>query len=340
MEHVKPGKNGGGWYDLFECSLDDYVQQAYLTLFAKCRENMLFCFPLLVDFPVYTAAAGAVYDEADAIMGHIGAPVGIACYKPFHSHGERRLYDFLGMLGIPLDPYPHYPSGAPVIFLTADAAWDTAIVGKIRESLLAGSSVFISSGLYSALAGKGIEDILPLEITGNKITADTFTNSGFGQNNSGCIKAAGAVTIPHIAYNENDLWALSSALTPFFSHPLILRGVYGAGRLYVMAIPDSPADLYNFPAETLTMLRRELNLPVTLECGSRIGLFLYDNNTFILQSFLDRPEHVMVCIRRPGVSLIPLMKMHPPVLARSAENESVFDVLLMAGHYAAFKIDG
>jgi len=339
MEHIRPGKNGGGWYDLFECSLDDYVQQAYLTLFAKCRENMLFCFPLLVNFPVYTAAAGAVYDEADAVIGQIGEPVGIACYKPFHSHGERRLYDFLGMLGIPLDPYPYYPSGAPVVFLTADAAWDNAIVDKIRISLLAGNNVFITSGLYDALADKGIEDILPLEITGKKITADTFTNSGFGQNNSAFVKAAGPVTMPHIAYNENDLWVLSSALTPFSSHPLLLRGAYSNGRLYILAIPDTPADLYKLPAETLTLLRRELNLPVTLECGSRIGLFLYDNDTFILQSFLDRPEHINVCIGRPGVSLTPLMKTRPPVKTRSGENESVFDVLLTAGQYAAFKIN-
>ncbi|MDR0455480.1 MAG: hypothetical protein LBH20_02200 [Treponema sp.] len=338
MERIKPGKNGGGWYDLFECSLEDYVQQAYLTLFAKCRENMLFCFPLLVNFPVYTASAGAVYDQADAVMGQIGEPVGIACYKPFHSHGERRLYDFMGMLGIPLDPYPDYPSDAPVIFLTADAAWDDTIVDKIRESLLAAGNVFITSGLYELLAGKGIEDILPLEITGKKIISDTFTNSGFGQNNSAFVKATGPVTMPHIAYNENDLWVLSSALTPFSSHPLLLCGTYGKGRLYVLTIPDTPADLYKLPAETLTLLRRELKLPVTLECSSRIGLFLYDNDTFILQSFLDRPEHTRVSIGRSGVSLIPLTKMRPPEKARSKENESVFDVFLMPGHYAAFKI--
>ncbi|MDR0316302.1 MAG: hypothetical protein LBH97_05320 [Treponema sp.] len=342
LEHIKPGKNGGGWYDLFECSLEDYVQQAYLTLFAKCRENMLFCFPLLVNAPIYAAAAGVVYDEADLFMDQIGEPVGVACYKPFHSHGERRLYDFLGMLGIPLDPYPYYPSDAETILLTADAAWDEAIVGKIQRSLLTGSVVFITSGLYEKLAGKGIEDILPLEITGKKISSDTFTNSVFGQRNSGFIKAAGEVTMPHIAYNENDLWILCSALTPFFSHPLLLRGAYGKGWLYVLTIPDAPADLYKLPAETLTLLRRELKLPVTLECGSRVGLFPYDNNTFILQSFLERPENVRVYIGRPGVSLVPLagMGMRPLLKAPSKENESVFDVHLMPGRYTAFKIEG
>jgi hypothetical protein len=346
LERIKPGKNGGGWYDMFECSLEDYIQQAYLTLFAKCREQMLFCFPLLVNAPVYTAAAGAFYDEANKFIGKTGEPKGVACYKPFHSHGERRLYDFLGMLGIPLDPYPHYPSDATVILLTADAAKDTAIIDKIKGSLMAGSRVFITSGLYAQLAGKGIEDILPLEITGNKITADTFTNSGFGLNNSGYLKAAGPLTMPHVAYNENDLWILSSALTPFSSHPFLLRGAYGNGWLYVLTIPDTPADLYKLPAETLTLLRRELNLDVTLECGGRVGLFLYDNNTFIIQSFLERPEYVRLRIGRSGVSLSPLVtmrsvgKMRQLGKTRSGENESVFEVLLMPGRYAAFKIDG
>jgi hypothetical protein len=339
LDRVKPGKNGGGWYDLFECSLEDYVQQAYLTLFAKCRENMLFCFPLLVNAPVFTAAAGAVYDEADLFMGQIGEPVGVACYKPYHSYGERRVHEFLGMLGIPLDPYPYYPSDAKTVLLTADAAWDKEIVGKIKQSLSSGSNVFITSGLYEKLAGKGIEDILPVEVTGKKISSDTFTNSVFGKGNCGYLKADGKVTMPHISYNENDLWILSSALTPFSSHPLLLRGSYGKGWLYVLTVPDAPADLYKLPAETLTLLRRELKLPVTLECGGRVGLFPYDNNTFILQSFLERPENIRVCIARSGVTLAPLTGTKA-VKSRSGEGESVFDVLLLPGRYAAFKIEG
>ena len=344
LDRVKPGKNGGGWFDLFECSLEDFMQQAYLTLFAKCRENMLFCFPLLVNFPSYTAALGAFYDEADGFIGKMGKPAGIACYRPHHSHGERLLYHFLGMLGIPLDPYPCYPAEAPVLILTADAAWDEAIVEKIKQSLLNGSRVLVTSGLYEKLAGKGIEDILPVEVTGRKATADTFTATGFGQNNSVFAKALGPVTLPHITYNVNDLWALSAGLSPFYSHPLLLCGSYGKGRLYVLAVPDAPADLYKLPAETLTLLRRELKLPVVLECASRVGLFLYDNDTFILQSFLDRPQNVRLSIGAAGKSLVPLVEARqlggrrPPETPRSGENESVFEVLLMPGRYAAFKI--
>jgi hypothetical protein len=340
MEHIKPGKNGGGWYDLFECSLEDYVQQAYLTLFSKCHEQMLFCFPLLVNAPLYAAAAGAFYDEADLFIDRIGEPMGVACYKPYHSYGERLLHEFIGMCGVPLDPYPSYPADAKTVFLTADAAWDKEIAGKIKQSLLNGSRVFITSGLYEKLAGKGIEDIYALEITNRKITTDVFTNSAFGRNNCGYLKAASPITLSHVAYNENNIWPLSSALTPHSSHPLLLCGSYGKGSLYVLTIPDAFADLYNLPSETLNLLRGEFDMPVTLECCGRVSLFLYDNDTFILQSFLDRPERVRIRIKKPKVSLEPLKitKIRPFEVVNSGEGESVFDIQIMPGHYMAFKV--
>jgi len=341
FEHVKPGKNGGGWYDLFDCSLEDYVQQAYLTLFSKCREQMLFCFPLLVNAPLYTAAVGAFFDEADQFIGQIGEPVGVACYKPYHSHGERLLHEFVGMCGVPLDPYPYYPGNAKTVFLTADAAWDAEIVDKIKQSLLKGSKVFITSGLYEKLAGLGIEDILPLEVTNRKITTDVFTNSAFGRGNCGYVKAASPITLSHVAYNENDIWPLSAALTPHSSHALLLCGAYGKGSLYILTIPDNFSDLYNLPAETLALLRGELDLPITLECAGRVSLFPYDNDTFILQSFLDRPERVRVRINRPNVKLelLAKTKIRPFEIVRSGEAESVFDIFMMPGHYMAFKIE-
>jgi hypothetical protein len=157
------------------------------------------------------------------------------------------------------------------------------------------------------------------------------------------VKSDGPVTIPHVAYNENDLWVLSSALTPYSSHSLLLCSAYGKGSFYVLTIPDAPADFYKLPEQTLTAIRSELNLPVTLECVGRVSQFLYDNNTFILQSFLDRPERVRVRVNKGGASLVPLAKLMlrniPVERVRAGENESVFEVYLMPGHYAMFKVE-
>ncbi|MCL2628497.1 MAG: hypothetical protein FWD44_07385 [Oscillospiraceae bacterium] len=337
-ENIKPGKNGGGWYDLFECNLDDYLQQAYLTLFSKCKEQMMFCIPLLSGFPVYTAAAGAAYDTLDPFVGMLGEPVGIACYEPYHCtdniSGERHLYDFLGMLGIALEPYPTYPDKANVVFLTESSARDEDIVSKMKKTLLGGGNVFITSGLYKALAGK-IEDIMPLVVSDKKVTTDTFKSNGFGQNNGTYEKALSDITISHVDYNTNDVWMMSAAMTEHYSHPMLLCGTYGSGKFYVFTTPDSPDSLYKLPAGVINCLRGELDLPVTLECGAGVGLFTYDNNTFIIQSFLTRPEKVRMRFEKT-VELEMLSgtsRFNKPVKI----DDNTYEVFLHPGRYAIMK---
>jgi hypothetical protein len=72
-----------------------------------------------------------------------------------------------------------------------------------------------------------------------------------------------------------------------------------------------------------------------------VSLFPYDNDTFILQSFLDRPERVRVRINKPDVKLelLAKTKIRPFEIVRSGENESIFDIFMMPGHYMAFKIE-
>lgn len=345
-ERIKPGQNGGGWHDLFECDLEDYIQQIALTLFAKCRENMHFCFPVLADFPsVYAAAAGALSDEVDELLPELGEPVGIAVYKPYHSNAERHYYEFIGMCGIPLDPYPYYPEDAKTVLLCEGAAWDDGIVGKMKNTLLGGGKVFITANLYTALKDRGIEDILPLEVTDRTVTCDTFTACEFAHNSTLFVRGEGTVTMKHIAYDTNDIWVLSAAAEPHYSHPILLCAAYGAGTFYVLNIPDSPAELYKLPAEVLNNLRGEMDLPVTIEGKARIGVFLYDNDTFIVHSFRDRPEHITVRIKRPGAQLKQLAGLRPytkdgrPVKAPQLEGESAFDIMLYPNRYAAFRVE-
>jgi len=339
MENIKPGKNGGGWYDLFECSLEDYLQQAYLTLFSKCHEQMMFCLPLLSSFPSYTAAAGAAYDELDPIMSQLGNPIGVACYEPYHANdnhsGERHLYDFLGMVGIPLEPYPEYPASAPVVLLAESSARDCGIVDKIKATLKNGGNVFVTSGLYKALKGK-IEDIMPVTITDKKVTTNSFKSNSFGMNNGAFETSRTDITLPHVDYNTNDVWMMSAAMTSHYSHPMLLCGTYDTGRLYLLTIPDSPDSLYNLPSGVLTCLRAEMNLPVTLECGGGIGLFTYDNNTFILQSFLTRPEKVRIHLKNAGEMEL-LAGAGRFVLKKI--NDNTYEVFLLPGRYLIFKVN-
>ena len=339
LENIKPGKNGGGWYDLFECNLEDYIQQVYLTLYSKCREQMLFCLPLLCAQPAFAAAAGATFDEFDPIIAQLGKPVGVACYEPYHEvnnhSGERHLYDFIGMLGIPLEPYPYYPEDATVVLLTESAARDNDIVTHIKNTLLGGGSVFMTSGLYKALEGE-IEDIYPVTITSKKVSTDTFKSNAFARNNGTFEKSRSVITIPHIDYNTNDIWMMSAAMTHHYSHPMLLCGTYGNGKLYVLTIPDSPDALYDLPSGMLLCLRNEIDLPVTLECGAGVGLVTYDNDTFIIQSFITRPEKVRIRLKTPGEIEFLSSGMARYMLTKI--DDHTYDVFLLPGRYIVMEV--
>jgi len=60
-------------------------------------------------------------------------------------------------------------------------------------------------------------------------------------------------------------------------------------RVAGYTIPDNFSDLYNLPAEALNKIRQVLcgNLNIQIEGPSKISLYVYDNNTFIVKSFLD-----------------------------------------------------
>ncbi|MEJ0007614.1 MAG: hypothetical protein WDM77_14925 [Steroidobacteraceae bacterium] len=82
----------------------------------------------------------------DPVIGQLGRPVGVAVYRPFASMGEDFLPSFLGMIGIPIDLQPKFPTGSHTILLTQDAAADPKLVDLIEAHVRAGGNVVITSG--------------------------------------------------------------------------------------------------------------------------------------------------------------------------------------------------
>jgi hypothetical protein len=78
--------------------------------------------------------------------------------------------------------------------------------------------------------------------------------------------------------------------------PLLLTDKYGAGTLYVWTMPENLNDLYRLPSSVLDALRRQLDpgLPVRLEGPAKVSLLTYDNDTFVVESFLDHPVAVRI----------------------------------------------
>ena len=327
FENIKPGGNGGGWVDPGGTPyMDRYAEQLWMTLFAQAPEITLFDFRQL-QRPIKTSdraewqglhtsfdfdemikpiqlengttvtpttiarAAGYTFERVDSVLGKLGNPIGVRSYKPINSLGEDFLQNFLGMAGIPMNLVPEFPAEAKMMLLTESAKYDPLIVDKIKAQLIAGKNVTITSGLLRALQGKGIEDIVELQYTNRKITTKEFVVGWQGD-----CQSKEKILIPQIQYLTNDSWEDISSIASGTGSPILHQARYANGSLFVLTIPDNFGDLYNFPPEVLNRIRSVLSedVKVRIEGPAQVGLFVYDNGTFIVESFL--PENVSIKI--------------------------------------------
>jgi hypothetical protein len=240
-------------------------------------------------------AAHHAFAQVEPVLGALGEPLGIPSYRPHHATGEDYLQAYLGMLGIPIDLQPEFPEKAGTVLLTESAKRDPKIAEKIKRHLLAGNDVVVTSGLFRALqgqprgAGTRIEDIAEIEVTEQKALVTDYL-TGWRDRTQG----EAQILVPHIRYLTNDTWELVSGLTETTGHPMLLDSMYAGAHLRVLTIPDNFNDLYKLPQEVLGRIRAALgaDLPVRLNAPAQVMLFLYDNNTFVVESFLDEPVDV------------------------------------------------
>ncbi len=342
FENIKPGKNGGGWFDPFECkgNMNYYIEQAYVTLFSKPREVTLFCLGALLDqrFSIFTPLAGYAFETVDRFLGELGSPVGTACYIPYHSNGEDYLHNYIGMLGIPLEAYPYYPDGQKKIFLTESAAKDPEIIGKIDKSLRDGGDVIITSGFVRATAGKGLEQLATIRWSGNNALINRYGLSNTGLNLNGVTASEKSILLPWLNMCTNDVWPLVEGLGTDNNLPILTAIHYGKGRLFILVIPEDQGDLYNYPSEVLDRIRNVMKTaPVTLDAEANVGLFTYDNDTFVVESFLPYPADIEVIADRKGAELHDLVT-GATVKGVVAGDTTRFKVNLQQASYKAFSI--
>jgi hypothetical protein len=321
FENIAPGRNGGGWVDPGGMTTADrYAEQLWITLFAKAPEQTLFDFRQM-SRPIYPSdrapwqgtktsfdydemkkpatiagIAGYTFEKVDSLLGFLGRPKGIKSYRPFHSVGEDFLQNYLGMVGLPMDMQPEFPVEDSLVLLTEEARFDPAIVDKIKKQLLTGRTVVITSGLLKAIQDKGLNDIVELRCTDKKALVQDFTASGTFR----LIHTDKPILIPQIQYLTNDSWEIASGVSGASGWPLLHEADYSKGHLYILTIPDNFSDLYNLPAEVLNKVREVMckQLNVQLEGPSQISLYLYDNNTCVVESFLDKEVEVKLVTPR------------------------------------------
>jgi len=338
LENVKPGKNGGGWFDAIDCiyNIGSYVEQGYLTLLSKAKEMTLFSFSMLVRGEIFLAALGCEIRKLDNYLGELGTPVGISCYKPFNSSGEDHLFDYLGMIGLPLEPTPRFEEDAKAMLLTADAAKDPKIIDRIKARLLKGKNVVITTGLLKALQGTGIEDLAQVSVSDRKVSVEKFGYQTLGCAFKSYIYSKKEILIPQVDYKTNDSWPVIVAFTKDNNFPIVVKSSYGDGSLFILTIPEDFAQIYNYPEEVLSQIRGILWDEVKLESESQVGLFTYDNDTFVLESFLGYNSTAKVSIK--GAVKLKDIRSDEELAGIEVNGNTVFDIGMMPTTYCVFKI--
>ena len=113
--------------------------------------------------------AGYSAELLDRFLGKLGQPVGVATYKPCNSVGEPYLPNYLGMIGVPIDLVPEFPTNAPAVFLTAASSFDKDLVAKTKKFVQAGGRAIATTGLIEALGEKGFQDIAEIQVAGRRV---------------------------------------------------------------------------------------------------------------------------------------------------------------------------
>ncbi|MBI1390918.1 MAG: hypothetical protein GC154_21010 [bacterium] len=153
-------KCGGGWFDTYGTSPETYVEQARQTVLGGAREAMLFHYGEIVKRADVMAALRneipQLFDLAQTVAG--ARPAGALAPKiPNSAAGkDQYIFDFIGMLGVPLAPMPSLdPSYPAAVF--AVSSWSDDFPAAFKAYLDAKKPVAITSNLAALLKEKGVE---------------------------------------------------------------------------------------------------------------------------------------------------------------------------------------
>jgi hypothetical protein len=167
-------KTGGGWFDPYGTHEATYVEQARQTVLADAKEMLLFCYGSLLQ-GTGPANVEKLRTEVPGLLALAklvrNQPLrGIAAPKPPNSDAfdEQYVYDFVGMLGLPLVPTNEIRADVKAAFLPVHGLKDPQLSDKLSTMLSSGTPVLITDGLARKLpsATTDNKNLLVLKING------------------------------------------------------------------------------------------------------------------------------------------------------------------------------
>lgn len=315
FDNLRPGYNGGGWVDVggLNMGMDRYAEQLHLTMLAKAPEIILFAYHQLLDVklsPKYRTPWQGMGTSFN--YDEVTAPI--------------RLED-----GSLVEPTTMARIAGVVLKQT-----------DIKRQLQSGRDVVVTSSLLKAIPEK-LTEVAELRCTDLKALVNDFGRYG---------QSGRDLLIPQVQYYTNDAWEMVSAGRPLTGgvsgYPILLRAPYATGNLYVLTIPDDMGNLYDFPANALNEIRRIMSkdIGVCLEAPSKVGLFVYDNKTLVVENFNDEPVEVRIVTGdkvmkleslEDGTVLSPLPAGPVIQTRRPVTPKNSFRLLLLPHSYKAFR---
>ena len=175
-----------------------------------------------------------------------------------------------------------------------------------------------------------------MENTGRTVSVREFQQGWRG----GGIKADSDILVPLIRYATNDSWEMVSAFTSpskTTGAPILLSAKYSKGALYVLTIPNAIGDLYSYPPAVLKAIRDVVakDLFVRLDAPSRVSLFVYDNDKFIVESFQENPVQARI-ITDKRITKLHDMLTGETLTGTSQGPNTIFETALKHGSYRVF----
>ena len=177
-------KCGGGWYDWLGTTEQTYLEQARQTILGGARESMLFCYGGLQGStgPQNVDALRRELPELFRLARQVSGRrlVGVAAYKPPGSDpgSESRVFDFVGMLGLPLVPCHAFPSRAPAAFFSVHALKEPDFPSQLGRFVAKGRPVIVTDGLAAQCQGQpwlGAPNVRVLPLGGDPKSLLTMT---------------------------------------------------------------------------------------------------------------------------------------------------------------------
>ena len=168
-------KTGGGWFDPYGTTENTYLEQARQTVLADAKEMLLFCYGSLLgetgpaNIEALRKEIPGLFKLAAIVRGK--SIKGIAAPKPPNSDAgkEEYVYDFVGMLGLPLVPTARIDTDAKAAFFPVHALQDPEFPDKLKKMIAAKKPILLTDGLAGRLDGVDLDggNVTILKVNGD-----------------------------------------------------------------------------------------------------------------------------------------------------------------------------